>query len=60
MTHIAPPELNKTLGEKARYELYKDTTYCFEQIMKTESHKTAAAWSLTSYPMNHSRKMSKT
>ena len=29
------------LGEKARWELHKDTAYCFEQILEKASYKSA-------------------
>ena len=35
---------NKTHGEKAKWELYKNVTCCFEQIKKTTPHKTATAY----------------
>ena len=36
------------LSDKARWELHKNATCCFEQILEAMSHKTAAARLLTS------------
>ena len=37
-----PLDSNKTFGEKARWEIHKITTCCFEQILEAAPHKTAA------------------
>ena len=44
---------NKTLREKARCELHKNATCCFELIPEAASHKTAAAQLLISQLPNH-------
>ena len=40
-------------------ELHKDSTYCFEQILKAVPYKTAAVQPLTSHLTNHWCKMSR-
>ena len=47
--------LNKIPGEKATWELNKDTACCLEQILEAKSYMTAAAGPLTSYFTNHPR-----
>ena len=42
-------DLNKTLEERARWELYKDAVCWFEQILEGALYKTAAIWSQTSH-----------
>ena len=37
---------NGTHEEKARWELHKRYTYCFEQTFETAPEKTAAVWPL--------------
>ena len=39
MHHLDP---NKTVGNKARWGLHKDATWCFEQILEVAHHETAA------------------
>ena len=51
---------NEMHGEKARWKLYKNVSYCFEQIMEATLHKTAAVRPLTSYLTTHSSKTNKT
>ena len=43
----------KTHGKKAKWEICKNATCCFEQILKVTPHKTAAVQPLTSYLINH-------
>ena len=50
---------NETLGEKARWELYKDAACCFEQILELAPYKTVVIQLLTSHLINHPRKASK-
>ena len=38
-TCIPLMDATKTHGEKARWEIHKNTTYCFEQIQEATSHK---------------------
>ena len=47
---------NETHGEKARWELLKNATYCFEHILETSSYKTAIVWPLISHLINHPSK----
>ena len=42
-------------GEKARWELHKNATCCFEQILEATPNKTAAVQPLTSHLKGHSR-----
>ena len=42
-------DANKTHEEKARWELQKNATYCFEQILEETSHKTATLRPLASH-----------
>ena len=44
---------NKTLGVKAKWELYKDTACCFEQILEAAPHKTATVQPITYHLTNH-------
>ena len=48
---------NETLGVKASWELHKDATYCFKQILKAAPHKSAT---VPLYLTNHLINMSKT
>ena len=48
-------ESNEMLREKARCELNKNATCCFEQVLKATSHKTVGVWPLTSHLTNHAR-----
>ena len=57
MYHI---DTNKMHGEKARWELQKKATCCFELIQEATPHKTAVALPLTSYHKNHPSKTKKT
>ena len=50
---------NKTLGEKARWELHKDAACYFESILEASHYKTAVVWPLTSHLTNHPRETSK-
>ena len=52
--------MTETLGEKARYKLYKDAACHFEQFLKVAPYKTAAVGPLTSHLTNHQSKVSKT
>ena len=47
-------------GEKARWELHKNTMCYFEQIQEIRPNKTAAVQPLTSHYTNHPIKMNKT
>ena len=51
---------NKIHGEKARWELHKDTMCCFEQNLEAMTHRTAAVKPLTSHLTNHPSKTNKT
>ena len=57
MHHI---DTYKTHGGKSRWDLPKNATCCFEQILEATPHKTAVAWPLTSNLKNHPCKMNKT
>ena len=52
MHHV---DANKIHEEKARWELRKNATSCFEQILIVKPHKKAAVWPLTSYLTDHPR-----
>ena len=41
-------EFNETLEEKAWWELHKDATRCFEQILEAAPYKRATVLPLTS------------
>ena len=43
----------KCLEKKDRWELHKNATFCFEQILEAAPHKTAAVEPLTSHLTNH-------
>ena len=45
-------DFNETVCEKARWDLNKDTTCCFVEILEAAPNKTAAAWPLTSHLTN--------
>ena len=51
--------LTKCSEKKARWELHKNTLYCFEQILEATPHKNADGWSLTSHLTSHLTKMKK-
>ena len=53
-------DVNKMHKEKARWELNKNATFCFEQVLEATPHKTATIQSLPSHLKNHPSKMSKT
>ena len=53
-------DANKMHREKARWELYKNATSYFEQILEVTPHKTIAAQPLTSHLKNHPSKTNKT
>ena len=42
-------------GEKANWELHKNATYCFDQILEVESYKTAAVLPFTHKPSSYSK-----
>ena len=44
---------NKMYGEKARWEVNKNATCCFEQILEAALHQKAAVWPLISHLINH-------
>ena len=46
-------------GEKDKWELHKNATCCFEEILEATLHKTAAVQPSSSYLKNHSSKMNK-
>ena len=50
---------NKTPEENVRWELHKDTAWCFQQILKIETFETATVSPLTSHPINHPRETPK-
>ena len=43
------------LGEKAKWELHKDATSCFEQFLEAAPYKTAVVHLLTSHHTSHTR-----
>ena len=45
-------DTNEKYGEKARWELHKNATFCFEQIQLGTPHKTAAVTPFTSHLAN--------
>ena len=51
---------NESLGEKARCELRKNATYCFEKILEATPKKMAVVWPLISHVRNYPNKMIKT
>ena len=53
-------DTNKTSGEKARWELCKNTAYCFDEILEATPLKIAAVWLLTPYLKNHPSLVNKT
>ena len=53
-------DTNKTLGEKAGRELYKDAACSLKQVLEASLHKRAAVQPLTSYHTNHPSKTNKT
>ena len=52
-------DANKTNGEKARWELYKNAMSCFQQILNARPYKTEAVQLLTSHLQNHPNKTNK-
>ena len=44
-------------GEKAKWELYKNAIWCFEQILEGTFHKTAVLWPLAFHLTNHLSKL---
>ena len=54
--HINPNEIH---GEKDKWELHKIASYCFEQILKATTHKTAAVQPFTFDLTNHPSKTRK-
>ena len=42
-------DANLTQGEKATWELLKNASYCFEQMLEATPHKTAAVQPLNSH-----------
>ena len=53
-------DVYKLLGEKARWELHKNSTCYFEQIPQATPHKIATIWPFTAHLTNHPSKMNKT
>ena len=51
---------NKTPGEKANWELHKNATCCFEQILEATAHKTTFGRPLPSHQTNNSSKTNET
>ena len=47
---------NKTLGEKAWWELHKNAASCFKQISEVAPHKTAVACPFNSHHTSHPNK----
>ena len=52
-------DLNKTLGEKARWELDKDAACSFEQTLKAAPYKATIVKLHASHLPNHPSKISK-
>ena len=52
-------DANETHGEKVRWELLKNATYCFEQILEATPYKIVAVWPLISHLTSHPGKMNK-
>ena len=48
---------NEKHKEKSRWELYKNATYWFKQILETASYKTATVRPLTIHLINYPIKM---
>ena len=48
-------DTNKTHGEKARWELHKNSASCLEQILGAALYKTATVWLLTSHLKTYSK-----
>ena len=48
----APPDANEMQGEKAKWELHKNATNCFEQILETALHKKTVVRPLISHLKN--------
>ena len=46
-------DANKMHTEKARWELHKNVTYCFEQILGVTLHKTIVVWPPVFHLTNH-------
>ena len=46
--------------KSAKWKIYKDDAYCFEQILEAEAHKTATVRPLTSHHITHPNKTNKT
>ena len=53
-------DFNETLGKKTRWELYKDSSSCFQQILEIVPYKTALVRLLTSNLTHHLNKTCKT
>ena len=53
-------DFNIAIWEQARWELHKDATCCFEQIVEAALYKTAAVQLCSSHFTNHPSKMNKT
>ena len=54
------PDFNEALEEKARWELHKDATRCFEKILEVTPEKTASVRPLASHLTNYPSKTNKT
>ena len=52
--------LTKCMEKKTKWELHKNATCCFEQILVAKWHKTAAVWPHTSHLTDHPNMISKT
>ena len=57
---VAPLGFNKRSEEKARWGLYKDAVYCFEQILEAAPYKIVSVWLLTFHLISHPSQRSKT
>ena len=44
---------NEILGEKARWKIHKDVTWCFDQTQAAAPYKTVYVWPLSSYLTNY-------
>ena len=51
---------NERRGENAWWQLYKNTWYCFKQILEAAPNKSAAVWPLVSHLENNPSKTART
>ena len=50
-------DMNKAIGEKPRWEQYKNAVYCFEQVPEAAHNKITTVWLLISNHTNYPSKM---